>query len=55
MFLLKKHGNRLNTKAFTVDRLKEKKKTVIVAAIVAIVVVAAVGYVFSLNGNSFNF
>jgi len=50
-----KHGNRLNTKALTVDWLKENKKTVIVAAIVVIVVVAAVGYVFNLNGNSLNF
>ena len=37
------------------DWFKDNRKTVIFSAIVAIVVVAAVGYVFSLNGNSFNF
>ncbi len=37
------------------DRFRENRKTVIVSAVAALVVIAAVGYVFSLNGNSFNF
>lgn len=37
------------------DWFRENRKTVIVSAVAALVVIAAVGYVFSLNGNSFNF